>query len=87
MTGVLTAQKSDLGWIVEIPSEMASSMGLMDGSLAVLSGKDGEVAVEILPPPSPELVESVRETYEEFRDAFKEMKRRVDRRASLPDLC
>ena len=34
--------------------------------------------IELLPPPSPELVSSVLEICEEFREAFEEMKRLGD---------
>ena len=78
MSGALTPQKTDLGWVIEIPKEMAQAMGVAEGSLVVLYAKTGGLEVEILPPPSPELIESVRETYEEFKEAFEEMKRLGD---------
>jgi len=74
----LTPQKTGLGWVIEIPPEMTRALGVAEGSLAVLHAKTGTIEVEILPPPSPELVESVRETYEEFKEAFEEMKRLGD---------
>ena len=38
----------------------------------------GQIEVEILPPPSPEMKESARRIYEKHKDAFEEMKRRGD---------
>lgn len=75
---ILMPQKTDLGWVIEIPPEMTRALGVAEGSLAVLHAKTGTIEVEILPPPSPELIESVRETYEEFKEAFEEMKRLGD---------
>jgi len=41
----------------------------------VLSIRDGRLDAEILPTPTPELLQSVRETREEFKDAFDDLKR------------
>jgi len=49
-----------------------------EGSIAILHAKDGRLEVEMLPPPSKELIESVRHTHEQFKDAFDEMKRLGD---------
>lgn len=74
----LAPQKTDLGWVIEVPTEIARSLEVPEGSLAVLSVTDGRLDVEILPTPTPELLQSVRETCEEFKDAFDEMKRLGD---------
>jgi hypothetical protein len=74
----LAPQKTDLGWEIEVSPEIARSLGVAEGSFAVLSAKDVRIEVEILPTPTPELMQSVRETCEEFKDAFDEMKRLGD---------
>jgi len=78
MSITTTPQKTDLGWVIEVPYEMAQALGVGEGSLAVLHAKDGSIEVEILPPPSPELEESARRIYEKYKDAFEEMKRLGD---------
>lgn len=79
MSSTLTPRKTNLSWAVEIPPEIAQALGVAEGSVAVLSPRDGKLEVsEILPPASPELKESVREIYEQFKDAFEEMKRLGD---------
>lgn len=78
MSGLLVPEKTDLGWLVEIPTEMAYALGIAEGSVAVFYGKDGNVSVEILPPPSPELLKEVRETYVELKETFTELKRLGD---------
>lgn len=78
MSSILTPRKTDLGWAVEIPPEIAQALGIAEGSLAVLSPRDGKLEAEILPPPSPELKESVRQIYEQYKEAFEEMKRLGD---------
>jgi hypothetical protein len=78
MSITTTPQKTDLGWVIEVPYEMAQALGVAEGSLAVLHAKDGSIEVEILPPPSPELEESARRIYEKYKDAFEEMKRLGD---------
>ncbi len=78
MSSTLTPRKTDLGWVVEVPKEMAEAMGIAEGSIAVLHPKSGSFEVEILPPPSAELKESVRRIYEKYKEAFEEMKRLGD---------
>jgi hypothetical protein len=75
MSGVLSPLKTGRGWIMDIPREMAEAMGVDEGSIIVLYPHEGGMSYEILPPPSSELKTSVRETYEQFKDAFEEMKR------------
>ncbi|MBS1809907.1 MAG: hypothetical protein JST84_17230 [Acidobacteria bacterium] len=71
-------QKTDQGWIIDIPPDMADVMGVAHGSIGVLYPRKGGLSIEVLPPPLPELVSSVLETCEEFREAFEEMKRLGD---------
>jgi hypothetical protein len=79
MTSTLTPRKTDLNWAVEIPPEIPQALGIAEGSIALLSPRDGKLeVVEILPPPSPELEERVRYIYEQNKEAFEEMKRRGD---------
>ncbi|MGH9837627.1 MAG: hypothetical protein ACREEM_02460 [Blastocatellia bacterium] len=78
MSAVLTTQKNEVGWVVEIPSDVARSPGVAEGSVALLYGKDGNVGVEILSPPSPELLDEVHETYDELKETFAELRRRGD---------
>ena len=78
MSSMTVPQKTDLGWVVDVPNEIAQALGVAEGSIAILHAKEGRLEVEILPPPSEELVKSVRRTYEQFKDAFDEMKRLGD---------
>ena len=78
MSGLFSPQKIGRGWIMDIPPEMSEAMGVDEGSIIILYPHEGGMSYEILPPPSPELKASVRETYEQFKDAFEEMKRLGD---------
>jgi len=78
MNEILTPKKTDLGWVIQVPPEMAQGMGVAEGSLAVLHPKPSGLDVEILPPPSQELKESVRRVHDKYREAFEEMKRLGD---------
>lgn len=64
--------------MMDIPPEMAAAMGVEEGSIIILYPHEGGMSYEILPPPTPELKASVRETYEQFKGAFEEMKRLGD---------
>lgn len=78
MSNVLTPHKTEHGWIIEIPDEIARAMDAPNGSLGLLYVRDGKIEVEILPPPSPGLDESVNRIHTKFKDAFEEMRRRGD---------
>ena len=51
MAGAITPRKTELGWIMDIPPEMASLIKVAPGSLAILFPKEGRLDIEILPPP------------------------------------
>lgn len=78
MGNINAPQKTDRGWVVHIPPEVAQAIGVAEGSLALLHTEGGHLGFEILPPLSPELSALVKETYEESRDALEEMKRLGD---------
>jgi hypothetical protein len=71
-------QKSDKGWIIELPDEFAESIGVEKNSIGLLGYKNGKIEVEVLPPPSPELEKSVDRIFNKYKDAFEEMKRLSD---------
>jgi bifunctional DNA-binding transcriptional regulator/antitoxin component of YhaV-PrlF toxin-antitoxin module len=78
MSGINIPQKTDQGWVVDIPAEIAKTLGVAEGSIVVLHAKDGNLEVEILPPPSPELKVSSQRIFEKYKDAFEEMRRLDD---------
>lgn len=78
MTSINTPTKTEQGWVVDIPAEIAASLNVAEGSIATLQVKDGKIEVEILPPPSPELTKSSLRIFEKYKDAFAEMKRLGD---------
>ncbi len=75
MSGILSPQKTQMGWVLEIPPEMAAALGVQTGSLAVLYPKEGVLETEILPPPSVELRADFERLYEKYRETFEELKR------------
>ena len=74
----ITLQKSDKGWIIELPDDFAEEIGVEKGSIAVLYGGNGKIESEIIKPPSPELERAVERIHEKYKDAFAEMKRLGD---------
>lgn len=78
MPASITPRKTDLGWVIEIPTEIAQAMGVAEGSLAVLHVKEGNLDIEVLPPPSPELKAAVRRISDKHKETFEEMKRLGD---------
>lgn len=78
MSDQTTIQKSDKGWIIELPDEFAEIIGAEKKSIGLLEYKDGKIEVEILPPPSAELEKSVDRVFDKYKEAFEEMKRLGD---------
>ncbi len=78
MNHIHTPQKTDYGWVIDIPAELIQALGIAEGSQAVLEVQDKRLEVVILPPLSPELLEEIREIYAELKDTFAELKRPGD---------
>ena len=71
----ITPHKTEMGWIMEIPPEMAEILNVEPGSIAILYPREGALETEILPPPSAELREDFERLYDKYRDTFAELKR------------
>ncbi|MBA3713108.1 MAG: hypothetical protein H0W76_11765 [Pyrinomonadaceae bacterium] len=78
MSSINTPQKTEMGWVVHLPPEIAQALNVAEGSVALLHAGGGRLEFEILPPLSPELSALVREAYEESLEALEEMKRLGD---------
>jgi len=78
MAAVLTPQKTELGWIMELPDEIAAAMKVAPGSFIVLYPREGAIDMEILPPPSDELLTYFERAFEKYRETFDELKRLGD---------
>lgn len=78
MTAVLTPQKSETGWIMEVPVEMAETMKVAPGSFVLLYPKEGTIDMEILPAPSAELMADFERMYDKYKDTCAELERLGD---------
>ena len=75
MSGTLTPRKTEIGWVVEVPPEMAEILKVEPGSLVVLYPKEGALETEILPAPSVELKEDFERLFNKYRETCGELKR------------
>ena len=75
MAEVITPQKTDLGWIMEVPPEMAAILKVEPGTIVILYPREGILETEILPPPSEELKADFERLYDKYKDTFEELKR------------
>jgi hypothetical protein len=78
MTKSLTPVESDSGWVINMTPEMTQLAGVDEGSQIIFYITAGEIAAEILPPPTQELKDSAQRIADKFKDAFAEMKRLGD---------
>ena len=78
MSSLLTPSKTPQGWLITMPPEMTRQAEVADGSYLIVHVGKGSAEVEILPPATAEMKESVRQTADKFKDFFAELKRRGD---------
>jgi hypothetical protein len=78
MIEVLTPRKTDLGWVIDLPPEMAQAMKISPDSIVVLYPREGALETEILPPPSAELQADFERLFDKYQDTFEELKRLGD---------
>lgn len=78
MAETITPRKTELGWVIDIPAEMAATLKVEPGSVAILYPKEGMLEVEILPPPSAELQADFERLYTKYKTTFEALKRLGD---------
>jgi hypothetical protein len=78
MSNQTIIQKSDKGWIIELPDEFTESIGIEKNSIGLLGYNDGKIEVKVLPPPSAEIDAISKRLGKKYEEYFKEMKRLGD---------
>ena len=78
MSLAIAPRKTEKGWVMDVPDEMAEALSIAPGSIALLYVNDGNIQTELLPPPSDELKDFFESAYEKYRDTFAEMERLGD---------
>lgn len=78
MSSVLIPKKTEQGWIIEMPPEMANAVGVAEGSYVVMYVREGSLETEILPPLSPEMKDIAQYVIEKNQGLFEELKRLGD---------
>jgi bifunctional DNA-binding transcriptional regulator/antitoxin component of YhaV-PrlF toxin-antitoxin module len=79
MSETLTPIKTDnASFVVPMPSDIAEAIGVEKGSNILLYVRDGTIALEVLPPASPEIKQNVNRLIKKYKETFEEMKRLRD---------
>lgn len=78
MSETLTPTRSEHGWVIPMTAEMAREANVAEGSSLVIYLSQEAVSVEVLPPLTDEIRNSVARSVEKFGEAFAEMKRLGD---------
>jgi hypothetical protein len=78
MAETIIPRKTDLGWVVDIPAEMAAILKVEPGSIAILYPKEDKLETEILPPPSAELQADFERLFAKYKTTFEALKRLGD---------
>ena len=72
---VLTPQRTEKGWVIELTAEVADALGITRDSKVMLYDDEGVIKTEVLPPLSPELAQIADEAFQEELEVFEELKR------------
>ena len=75
MAGMVTPKKTDMGWILELPQEMALMLKVDPKSIVVLYPKEGVLETEILPAPTTELKDDFDRIFDKYYETFEALKR------------
>ncbi len=75
---VLVPEKTERGWIIQLPDEFAEFAGVAKASIGVLQITNGKIEIEILPPPAPHIRDISERLTEKYKDVFAELKRLGD---------
>ena len=75
MSQIITPRKTEVGWVMEIPPDMASALGVTSGSVALLYAKDGALEIEILPSPSATVRAEFDRLINKYEDTLEELRR------------
>lgn len=78
MSSVLTPKSTEQGWVIDMPQEMAKSIGVEEGSTLLLFSHEGGIRTEVLPPLSPELKKISDYLLKKNRVVYDELKRLGD---------
>jgi hypothetical protein len=75
LTSAEPLKVTEQGWVIEVTEEMAQVMGLPVGGFVLMSGEDGVIRTEVLPPPSPDLEKLSDEIMKKNFALYQELKR------------
>ena len=78
MSAVLTPRKTEQGWIIDLPDEMAQTIGVEAGSLVVLYANEAGLSTEILPPVSQKIKDISQYLLTKNRAVYEELKKLGD---------
>jgi hypothetical protein len=67
-------EKTEQGWIIELPDEFSKNIGVAKNSIGLLEYKNGKIEVEILPPVSDEIRELSARLGVKHKEYFEKMK-------------
>jgi hypothetical protein len=63
---------------VKIDSETRKRLGIAENATAIMHSNDGRIEVEILPPPTPDLVAASDRLYKKYKEVSEELTRLGD---------
>lgn len=78
MSAVLTPRKTEQGWVIDLPEEMAQTIGVEAGSMVVLYASEEGLRTEVLPPVSQKLKDISQYLLNNNRTVYEELKKLGD---------
>jgi hypothetical protein len=78
MSRITTPRKTELGWVIDLPPEIAETLAVEPKSIVLLYAKEGTLATEILPPPTAEVETEFARLWEKHQATMTELQRLGD---------
>ena len=78
MSTLLTPRKTQQGWIIDLPDEMAQTIGVEAGSMVVLYANEAGLRTEVLPPVSQKIKDISQYLLTKNRAVYEELKKLGD---------
>ncbi len=75
MSAILTPRQTEQGWVIDLPSEMARSIGIAEGSMVILYAHEGGIRTEILPPVAQEIKDISQYLLKKNHALYEELKK------------
>lgn len=78
MTETITEKNAITCTIIDLPPDIAAALQVSPDARAMLTVREGNLSIEILPPVTPRIEAHIQRVLAKYRDAFEELQKLGD---------